>query len=86
MLDREPDRGPVRRDTLLDDVCVTRPDAERVLFEEFKLPCYDCEVRFYETVEQACSYYGIDPDVMVERLNELPLGPEEEPAEGDADR
>ena len=38
MLFKEPDRGPVRRDTLLDDVCVTRPDAERVLFEEFKLP------------------------------------------------
>lgn len=76
MLSREPDRGPVRGDTLLDDVCMTRPDAERVLFEDFKLPCYDCEVRFYESVAQACSYYSIDVEVMLKRLNELPLGPE----------
>jgi hybrid cluster-associated redox disulfide protein len=80
VLFREPERGPVRRDTLLDDVCLTRPDAERVLFEEFKLPCYDCEVRMFETVEQACSYYGLDPDAMVARLNQLELGPEEEQA------
>lgn len=84
MLSREPDRGPVRKDTLLDDVCMTRPDAERVLFEDFKLPCYDCEVRFYESVEQACSYYSIDVDVMVKRLNELPLGPPPPPDEDDA--
>jgi hypothetical protein len=78
VLPHEPDLGPVRRNSLVDDVCVTRPDAERVLFEEFKLPCYDCEVRFHETVEQACSYYGIDPDLMVKRLNELVVLPPED--------
>jgi hypothetical protein len=72
---REPDLGPVRRESLVDDVCMTRPDAERVLFEEFKLPCYDCEVRFHETIAQACSYYGIDPEVMLARLNQLTVVP-----------
>lgn len=81
MLDRLPDRGPVRRDTLVDDICQTRPDAERVLFEEFKLPCYDCEVRFYESVEQACSLHGLDPDLMVRRLDALALGPAPPPEE-----
>ena len=73
---QKPDRGPVRRDTLMDDVLETRPDARRVLWEEFQLPCYDCEVALYETVEQGCSYRGIDPDVMVARLNACALGPE----------
>lgn len=65
----------MRRDSLIDDVLETRPDAARVLFEEFKLPCYDCEVALHETIEQGCSYYDLDPDVLVARLNQCPLGP-----------
>jgi hybrid cluster-associated redox disulfide protein len=70
------DRGPVKRTSLIADVIETRPDAARVLFETWKLPCYDCEVSFHETIEQGASYYGIDPDEMVRRLEACPLGPE----------
>jgi hybrid cluster-associated redox disulfide protein len=79
--DRPPDRGPVTKTTCLGDVLRTRPDAERVLFERFRLPCYDCEVAFFETVEQAAAYYSHDLQAMLDALNACPLGPEEEEQE-----
>lgn len=67
------DRGPVRRDSLIADVIDARPDAARVLFEEFKLPCVTCEVSLHETLEAGVSYTGLDPEVVVARLNRCPL-------------
>lgn len=73
--ERVPDRGPVRRDSLIYDVMLARPEAERVLFEELGLPCYRCEVSLVETVEQGARLYGLDPERVVARLNECPLWP-----------
>lgn len=66
------DPGPVRGDSLIYDVMAARPDAERVLFEEFGLPCYRCEVSLRETVEDGARLYGLDPARVVERLNACP--------------
>ena len=50
-----------------------RPDAARVLYEEFGLPCYDCEVAFHESTGQGLSYHrGLDLTVVLARLNALP--------------
>jgi hypothetical protein len=71
--------SPVRRDSVIDDILRTRPDAARVLQEEFNLPCWDCDVRFSETLETGVSYTGLDPDAVIARLNQCPwrpLGPE----------
>lgn len=78
---REPrdDRGPVRPDSILYDVMLARPEAERVLLEEFGLPCYRCEVSLKETVAQGARLYGLDPERVVARLNACPLWPEEAP-------
>ena len=73
MLDIEPDRGPVRRDSIIARVMQGRPDAEQVLYEEFGLPCYRCDVSLTETVGDGALLYGLDPDVVVARLNACPL-------------
>jgi hypothetical protein len=62
----------VRRDSIIAQVLDARPDAARVLFEEFNLPCVTCEVAFYETLAEGVSYTGLDPDVVVARLNRCP--------------
>ena len=69
--DPEPDR--VRPDSLIDDILLARPDAARVLYEEFDLPCWDCDVRFTETLETGVSYTGLDPGVVAERLSQCPV-------------
>lgn len=73
MLDIEPDRGPVRRDSIIARVMQGRPQAEQVLYEEFGLPCYRCEVSLTETVGEGALLYGLDPDAVVARLNDCPL-------------
>lgn len=79
--DVEPDRGPVRRDSNLARVLLARPDAVRVMHEEFQRPCWDCEVAFFETIEESARYTGLDPDLLVARLEACPLGPAPEPPE-----
>lgn len=66
---------PVRRDSLIANVLLQRPDARRVLFEEFQLPCYRCEARYSETVAEGVGYTGLDPDAVVARLNACPPKP-----------
>ncbi len=53
-----------------------RPDAARILHEEFGLPCYDCEVAFHEAFKQGLSYRQLDPTVVLARLNTLPRATE----------
>lgn len=81
MIPIRPDRGPVRRESIIASVMMARPDVERVLYEEFGLPCYCCEVMFTETIEEGARNYGLDPDVVVARLDACPLWPEEVVAE-----
>ena len=52
---------------------LARPDAERVLQEEFGLPCYRCPVSFVETVAEGARLYRLDPQALVDRLNQCPL-------------
>ena len=77
MIDDSPDRGPVERGSIIARVILGRPDAERVLYEEFGLPCYDCPAVWTETIETGMCLTGIDPDVVVARLEQCPLGPEQ---------
>ena len=39
-------------------------------FMEWGLHCYGCAVARYENIEQGASAHGIDPDKLVEALNE----------------
>ncbi|MFX0107799.1 MAG: DUF1858 domain-containing protein [Candidatus Hodarchaeota archaeon] len=39
-------------------------------FMEWGLHCYGCAVARYENIEQGATAHGIDPDKLVEALNE----------------
>lgn len=82
-----PDPGPVGPDSLIAQVMLARPDAERVLYEEFGLPCYRCVISLKESVAEGARLYGLDPARVVARLNECPprpLAPSPPPAAGGA--
>lgn len=59
------------------------PDAARILYEEFNLPCVTCEVAYSETLEEGLSYSGLDPDVVLARLTGS--SPGDEPGEVSSD-
>ncbi|MEZ6183727.1 MAG: DUF1858 domain-containing protein [Planctomycetota bacterium] len=65
----DPERGPVGPETLIAAVMLGRPDAERVLHEEFGLPCFRCPVSFVETVAEGARLHGLDPQALAERLS-----------------
>ena len=60
------------------------PDAARILYEEFNLPCVTCEVAYSETLEEGLSYSGLDPDVVLARLTGSPSGETSVEVSGDA--
>lgn len=61
--------APVVAETLIARVLAERPGAARVLFEEFRLPCSECELRDRETVAEGVRYLGHDLARVLERLN-----------------
>ena len=40
-------------------------------FMESGLHCYGCAAARYETIEQGALAHGIDPDKLIERINEV---------------
>lgn len=65
----------VERTTPIHVVLDSRPDAGRVLREEFGLPCEECVVAEVETLEEGARYYGLDVEKLVRRLNECKQAP-----------
>lgn len=74
---------PVTRDTKIIDILQSIPDAARILYEEFNLPCITCEVAYTETLEDGVSYSRLDPEVVIARLNGA--SGTDEPAKGSGD-
>ena len=64
---------PVTRKSVIGKVLDSRPDAWKVLNDEFKLPCWDCAVAETETIEEGARYYGHDADAIVKKLNACKL-------------
>ena len=54
--------------TLIADVLARRPQAARVLFEDFGLPCYRCPGRFVEGLAEGISYRGLDAEDVLARI------------------
>ena len=72
----EPDPAPettpsadeVGPQTLIADVLARRPQAARVLLEEFDLPCYRCPGRFVEGLAEGISYRGLKAEDVLARI------------------
>ena len=63
----------INKDMTIGDIL----DAERdtaPFFLEMGMHCLGCPASRGETVEQACMVHGVDPDVLVENINEFLKG------------
>lgn len=63
----------INKDMTIGDIL----DAERdtaPFFLEMCMHCLGCPASRGETVEQACMVHGVDPDVLVENINEFLKG------------
>lgn len=60
----------VNRQTQIGEVLSLNPNSKEVLLG-FGLHCLGCPMSQMETLEEACMVHGVDPDLVVEKLNEL---------------
>ena len=49
-------------------------EIQLLFFLEMGMHCLGCPASRGETVEQACMVHGVDPDVLVENINEFLKG------------
>lgn len=59
----------VTKDSIIGDVLDAAPDTASYFFE-MGMHCLGCPSSRGETVEQACMVHGVDPDELVQKLNE----------------
>jgi hybrid cluster-associated redox disulfide protein len=59
----------IKKDMTIAEVVMKWPQTAGT-FMEWGLHCYGCAVAKYENVEQGAVAHGIDPDKLVEALNE----------------
>ncbi|MFW9800582.1 MAG: DUF1858 domain-containing protein [Candidatus Thorarchaeota archaeon] len=59
----------ITKDQTIGSVVAEHPETAAV-FLEWGLHCYGCAVARYENIEQGAIAHGIDPDKLVEALNE----------------
>ncbi|MBO7405530.1 MAG: DUF1858 domain-containing protein [Clostridia bacterium] len=57
-------------ETLIGDIVDYDEDTAEV-FLSAGMHCIDCPVSRMETVEEACMVHGVDPDELIEQLNEF---------------
>ena len=60
----------VTKDTIIGDILDACPDAAP-LFLEIGMHCLGCPSSQMETIEQAAMVHGIEPDALVDQINEF---------------
>ncbi|MBP3293544.1 MAG: DUF1858 domain-containing protein, partial [Clostridia bacterium] len=63
----------VTYETIIGDIVDFDEDTADI-FLECGMHCIDCPVSRMETVEEACMVHGVDPDELIEKLNEYCRG------------
>ena len=58
------------RDTIIADILHATPEAV-TLFRSMGMNCLGCAMASGETIGQACSAHGVDPDVILKQLAEI---------------
>ena len=59
----------ITKDTIIGDILDIAPETAP-LFLEIGMHCLGCPSSRGETVEMACEVHGVDPDELVDKLNE----------------
>jgi len=60
----------VTKETIIMDVLHMNPATARY-FLEIGMHCLGCPASSGESIEEACAVHGVDPDELVEKLNEF---------------
>lgn len=60
----------VTADTIIGDILDANAEAAAPIFFEMGMHCLGCPSSRGESVGQACMVHGVDPNVIVEQLNE----------------
>lgn len=60
----------VTKATQIIELLMINPNVKDVLLG-FGLHCLGCPMSQMETLEEACMVHGIDPDIVVEKVNEF---------------
>lgn len=58
----------INKDTMIGSLLVTNPEVAPILME-IGMHCLGCPSAQHETVAEAASVHGIDPELLVEKLN-----------------
>ena len=59
----------IRRDMLIGDILALN-EGTAPFFMEIGMHCLGCPSARGETLEQACAVHGVDPDQLLERINQ----------------
>ena len=60
----------VTKTTQIGEVLCMNPNVKEVLMG-FGLHCFGCPMSQMETLEEAAGVHGVDPDLLVEKVNEF---------------
>ncbi|MDO4595067.1 MAG: DUF1858 domain-containing protein [Tissierellia bacterium] len=67
--DKKKESIEVTRDTLIGDLIKMKPESIDTLLR-FGMGCIACPASLNETIEEACMVHGMDPEFLLERLNQ----------------
>ncbi len=68
-MEKQGNQVVITKDMVISEVIQKKPRSLQVLMS-IGLGCIGCPSSLMETVEQAAMVHGLDPDVLIEKLNE----------------
>ncbi len=68
-MEKQDNQVVITKDMVISEVIQKKPRTLQVLMS-IGLGCIGCPSSLMETVEQAAMVHGIDPDMLIEKLNE----------------
>ena len=68
-MEKQDNQAVITKDMVISEVIQKKPRTLQVLMS-IGLGCIGCPSSLMETVEQAAMVHGLDPDMLIEKLNE----------------
>ncbi len=60
----------IEKDMSIEDIVKCYPETQKV-FEDYGLSCAGCRAALFENIEQGASINGIEPEVLINALNNV---------------
>ena len=59
----------ITKDMLISEIIELDPELSEIFFG-FGMFCISCQMASGETLEQACAVHGVDPDELIQKIND----------------